>query len=69
MIRKNPSGDLPSIYESACVDTILCGENEQVSPQVSDFSEPVLKANHELARGYKNLQNEFSFQQSGSRQI
>jgi carbonic anhydrase/acetyltransferase-like protein (isoleucine patch superfamily) len=32
---------------------------EQVSPQVSDFSESVLRANHELVRGYKKLQNEF----------
>ncbi len=32
---------------------------KQVSPQVSDFSESVLKANHELVRGYKKLQNEF----------
>ena len=32
---------------------------KQVSPQASDFSESVLKANHELIRGYKKLQNEF----------
>lgn len=31
----------------------------QVSPQASDFSESVLKANHELVKGYKRLQNEF----------
>jgi carbonic anhydrase/acetyltransferase-like protein (isoleucine patch superfamily) len=31
----------------------------QVSPQASDFSESVLKANHELIKGYKKLQNEF----------
>lgn len=118
MIRKNPSGDLPVIHESAYVDNtaILCGkivveenvfigfnsvlfdcvvgngsvvrhnsvvehcevpENfhipsttnvhsnlelsniKQVSPQASDFSESVLKANHELVKGYKKLQNEF----------
>jgi len=32
---------------------------KQVSPQASDFSESVLKANHELVKGYKKLQNEF----------
>ena len=32
---------------------------EQVSPQANDFSESVLKANHELVKGYKKLQNEF----------
>lgn len=31
----------------------------QVSAQASDFSESVLKANHELIKGYKKLQNEF----------
>ncbi len=31
----------------------------QVTPQASDFSESVLKANHELVKGYKKLQNEF----------
>ena len=32
---------------------------EQVPTQVSDFSEDVLRANHELVKGYKRLQNEF----------
>lgn len=31
----------------------------QVTPQVSDFSESVARANHELVKGYKKLQNEF----------
>jgi len=31
----------------------------QVTPQENDFSESVLKANHELVKGYKKLQNEF----------
>jgi carbonic anhydrase/acetyltransferase-like protein (isoleucine patch superfamily) len=31
----------------------------QTSIQASDFSESVLKANHELVKGYKKLQNEF----------
>lgn len=31
----------------------------QVPPQTADFSESVAKANHELVRGYKRLQNEF----------
>ncbi len=32
---------------------------KQDSPRASDFSESVLKANHELVKGYKKLQNEF----------
>ncbi len=35
------------------------GNIEQVSPQVADFSESVTRANHELVKGYKKLQNEF----------
>lgn len=31
----------------------------QISVQSNDFSESVLKANHELVKGYKRLQNEF----------
>lgn len=61
MIRKNPSGDLPHIHESAYayVDNtaILCGK--EASPQASGFSESVQKANHKLVKGYKKLQNEF----------
>lgn len=38
--------------------TDLC-RIEQVPTQVSDFSEDVLRANHELVKGYKKLQNEF----------
>ncbi|MDP1619427.1 MAG: carbonate dehydratase [bacterium] len=34
-------------------------EIEQVSAQISDFSESVARANVELVRGYKKLQNEF----------
>lgn len=32
---------------------------EQVSEQAADFSEAVARANHELVKGYKKLQNEF----------
>lgn len=32
---------------------------EQVTPQTADFSESVARANHELVKGYKRLQNEF----------
>jgi carbonic anhydrase/acetyltransferase-like protein (isoleucine patch superfamily) len=32
---------------------------EQVSPQATDFSEAVARANNELVKGYKKLQNEF----------
>lgn len=32
---------------------------QQATPQASDFSESVLRANHELVKGYKKLQNEF----------
>ncbi len=32
---------------------------QQVSAQESDFSESVARANHELVKGYKKLQNEF----------
>lgn len=32
---------------------------EQVSAQIADFSEAVARANHELVKGYKRLQNEF----------
>lgn len=32
---------------------------EQVTPQTADFSESVARANHELVKGYKKLQNEF----------
>jgi carbonic anhydrase/acetyltransferase-like protein (isoleucine patch superfamily) len=35
------------------------GQIEQVSPQAADFSESVTRANHELVKGYKKLQNEF----------
>ena len=35
------------------------GNIQQVSPQVADFSESVARANHELVKGYKKLQNEF----------
>ncbi len=31
----------------------------QVTPEASDFSEDVVRANHELVKGYKRLQNEF----------
>lgn len=32
---------------------------QQVTPQTADFSESVARANHELVKGYKKLQNEF----------
>ena len=32
---------------------------QQVTPKTSDFSEAVARANHELVKGYKCLQNEF----------
>lgn len=32
---------------------------KQVTPQIADFSESVARANHELVKGYKKLQNEF----------
>lgn len=32
---------------------------EQVPPHAADFSEAVARANHELVKGYKKLQNEF----------
>ena len=35
------------------------GQIEQVPPQAADFSESVTRANHELVKGYKKLQNEF----------
>jgi carbonic anhydrase/acetyltransferase-like protein (isoleucine patch superfamily) len=39
-----------------CAD--LCAI-EQVTAQAADFSEAVARANHELVKGYKRLQNEF----------
>ncbi|MDP3637252.1 MAG: hypothetical protein U0989_11480 [Azonexus sp.] len=69
MIRKNPRGDLPQIHESAYVDqtAIICGkviieENVfvgRVTAQATEFSEDVVRTNHELVQGYKRLQNEF----------
>ncbi len=35
------------------------GKIERVTPVESDFSESVVRANHELVQGYKRIQNEF----------
>jgi len=47
-----------TLYHQYSLLADLC-RIEQVSTQVSDFSEDVLRANHELVKGYKRLQNEF----------
>lgn len=43
-----------NIHSSEELQTI-----RQVTPQAADFSESVARANHELVKGYKKLQNEF----------
>ncbi|MBI4741070.1 MAG: carbonate dehydratase [Betaproteobacteria bacterium] len=43
-----------NIHSSSDLRTI-----EQVTPQTADFSESVARANQELVKGYKKLQNEF----------
>jgi hypothetical protein len=45
MIRKNPRTDLAAM--------------PRVTAQATEFSEDVVRTNHELVQGYKRLQNEF----------
>lgn len=45
MIRKNPRTDLAAM--------------PRVTAQATEFSEDVVRTNHELVQDYKRLQNEF----------
>lgn len=58
MVRKNPRGDLPQIHESAYVDQTDLAALSRVSAAATEFSEDVVRTNHELVQGYKRLQNE-----------
>ncbi|MBS4096169.1 MAG: carbonate dehydratase [Sulfuricella sp.] len=52
----------PGFYIPSTTNIHSCSDLchiEQVSPQAADFSESVARANHELVKGYKKLQNEF----------
>jgi carbonic anhydrase/acetyltransferase-like protein (isoleucine patch superfamily) len=54
---------VPENFYIPSTTNIHCSEDliniPQVPPLVGDFSESVLKANQELIKGYKKLQNEF----------